>query len=198
MSPIALTRGPFLLPSIPSSQHHNEVLRSPPQRTPRHRRDTNGNPYVTLTVSSPSTTYETAVLLGDSFPTSSAAAANPSPSPAADDPPSSGLSNSATVGIVVGCVCSFVLLMGVLYVYLLRARQLRKWRRRWRRKKRKRRRQRAVAGVSGFILFKMCALLGLTEIGRCAGGGGGSSSSCCCCCRGGTRGPGSGGGVMQR
>jgi hypothetical protein len=88
--------------------------------------------YVTLTVTLPSEEiYTTTILLGDSFPT---AALPTDPvqqsvdqatlTPAAAQNPSNNGGNIA--GIVIGVLGSIAVLAGIYYVYLLRARQLRK------------------------------------------------------------------------
>ncbi|PMD46112.1 hypothetical protein L207DRAFT_523543 [Hyaloscypha variabilis F] len=88
--------------------------------------------YVTLTVTLPSEEiYTTTILLGDSFPT---AALPTDPvqqsvdqatlTPAAAQNPSNNGGNVA--GIVIGVLGSIAVLAGIYYVYLLRARQLRK------------------------------------------------------------------------
>ncbi|KAH8600524.1 hypothetical protein B0O99DRAFT_590187 [Bisporella sp. PMI_857] len=101
--------------------------------------------YLTLPLSSISGTQTTVVLLGSTLPTSTT-------------PPLSyqtvapqkvyipGVSAQNLAGIIAGCVAGFFLLMGVLYVYLLRARQ-RAWKRKQRRKK-KRKKGRSRSGRS--------------------------------------------------
>lgn len=103
--------------------------------------------YLTISITSPYTTYTTTILLGNSFPTTA-------PIPLAAVPQATatttqvqqfpGLPTSIIVGIVVGCALGCLLLLGVLYVYMLRARQ----RRRQRRRRRRRSKSRSSSGRS--------------------------------------------------
>lgn len=101
--------------------------------------------YITLTISLPRTTYATVVLLGDSFP-STFLTPDPSPSPSLIvSPPAvqrkqraaGEVSDSPNVGIVIGCVAGLGLLLGVVYVWILRARQSRRRRKGKKTKKKK-------------------------------------------------------------
>ncbi|KAH8668148.1 hypothetical protein BGZ60DRAFT_528485 [Tricladium varicosporioides] len=94
--------------------------------------------YITLSITRPTTTYTSLVLLGDSYPLTTPTdlsdlsdPSNPSltiPKTIAQHP---GIPTSSIVGIVVGVVLVFLSLAGVFYVYILRARQ---YKRRMRRK----------------------------------------------------------------
>jgi hypothetical protein len=99
-----------------------------------------GYEYVTLTVTSPYTTYITTILLGDSFPTTNVESLQPTtyavPSSSSNTKVQTpGIATGTIVGIVVGLIFGFLSLFGVFYVYLLRARQAK--RRRQRRRSRR-------------------------------------------------------------
>ena len=87
--------------------------------------------YITLTITLPTEeVYTTTILLGDSVPTAplptnpvQQSAAQPTLSAAASQNPNSG---GNVAGIVIGVLGSVAVLAGIYYVYLLRARQLRK------------------------------------------------------------------------
>ncbi|KAG4421009.1 hypothetical protein IFR04_005878 [Cadophora malorum] len=90
--------------------------------------------YVTLTITGSSGTYVTLVELGDttiatSYPVSQTTARSRIPNP--------GIPTGTIVGIVVGISLGVLALVGVFYVYLLRARHLKQIRRRRRRARRK-------------------------------------------------------------
>jgi hypothetical protein len=118
----------------------------PPHPTNWPIRDRAGEPdLITLSITSPFTTYTTTIELGNSFPTSFI----PDPSPQAavqapQKPSTPGISTGTIVGIVVGCSLGFLLLIGVFYVYLLRARQYR-----LQKKRRGRSKSRSSSGRSG-------------------------------------------------
>jgi len=83
--------------------------------------------YVTLTITRDATTYITTIQLGDSFPTTSFPNSNSQPaSPPRTTAQHPGIPTGDIVGIIVGCIVGFGLLVGVFYVYLLRARQFRR------------------------------------------------------------------------
>ncbi|KAH7342538.1 hypothetical protein BKA65DRAFT_293558 [Rhexocercosporidium sp. MPI-PUGE-AT-0058] len=89
--------------------------------------------YVTLTITRDSGTYMTLVELGDpSFPTAYSAT-QISSKRRIQNP---GIPTGTIVGIVVGIFGGVMLLVGVFYVYLLRARHLKRIRRRRRRARR--------------------------------------------------------------
>ncbi|KAH9211344.1 hypothetical protein DL95DRAFT_448272 [Leptodontidium sp. 2 PMI_412] len=99
-----------------------------------------GTEYITLTITGSSGTYATLVELGDpSFPTAYSAT-QATPKRRVQNP---GVPTGTIVGIVVGIFGGVMLLMGVFYVYLLRARHLKRVRRR------RRRARRASAGSGG-------------------------------------------------
>lgn len=85
--------------------------------------------YITLSITRVTTTYTTLVQLGDSFPTTYATKSSSTlpPKSTAQHP---GIPTGNIVGIIVGCIAGFGLLVGVFYVYLLRARQFRRVQRR--------------------------------------------------------------------
>ena len=94
-----------------------------------------GCEYVTFSVTLPYTTYLTAILLGDSFPTKNPNTLVPTTYPLPKSSSNTriqtpGMSTGAIVGIIVGLVAGFAALLGVFYVYLLRARQAKRRRRR--------------------------------------------------------------------
>lgn len=87
--------------------------------------------YITLTITLPSEeVYTTTILLGDSLPTAALptdpvqqSASQPTLTAGASQNPNSG---GNIAGIVIGVLGSVAVLAGIYYVYLLRARQLRK------------------------------------------------------------------------
>jgi hypothetical protein len=87
--------------------------------------------YVTLTITLPTEIYTTTILLGDTFPTPlptapvQQSASQPTLAPAAAQNPNSTPGNVA--GIVIGVLGSIAVLAGIYYVWLLRARQLRRF-----------------------------------------------------------------------
>lgn len=87
--------------------------------------------YITLSITRPTTTYTSLVLLGGSYPlTTPTSPSDPSqtiPGAVVQHP---GIPTSSIVGIVVGVVLVFLSLAGVFYVYTLRARQYRRTMRR--------------------------------------------------------------------
>ena len=92
--------------------------------------------YITLSVTRPYTTFTTLILLGDSFP-------SPTTDPPSDPEPTStsspgpvtpGISTGTIVGIVIGSLLGFGLVVLIYYVSLKRARAARKRRKRRRRK----------------------------------------------------------------
>lgn len=94
-----------------------------------------GYEYVTLSITLPYTTYLTTILLGDSFPTTDANTLVPTtyavPTSSSNTRVQTpGISTGAIVGIVVGLIVGFSALLGVFYVYLLRAREAKRRRRR--------------------------------------------------------------------
>ncbi|KAH7419489.1 hypothetical protein BKA64DRAFT_650955 [Cadophora sp. MPI-SDFR-AT-0126] len=98
-----------------------------------------GTRYITLTVTQSSGTYVTLVELGDTtIPTS-----YPVTQTTASRIPNPGIPTGTIVGIVVGISLGALALVGVFYVYLLRARHLKRMRRR------RRRARRASAGSGG-------------------------------------------------
>ncbi|PVH79218.1 hypothetical protein DL98DRAFT_655620 [Cadophora sp. DSE1049] len=99
-----------------------------------------GTRYITLTVTRSSGTYVTLVELGDttiptSYPVTQTTTRSRIPNP--------GIPTGTIVGIVVGISLGVLALVGVFYVYLLRARHLKRIRRR------RRRARRASAGSGG-------------------------------------------------
>jgi len=159
MSPVAPLRSPLIAStsSLLRPQHEAEptsLLAPPPAKLLELRQNT----YLTLTVTQAYLTYTTTILLGDTFPTSPPpgfpaasaypAAAQSSPQVETEsetaDPQTQnpGLGSGTTAGIIVGCILAFILLLGVGYVFLLRARQ----RRRRRRRRKKRRKSASSAG----------------------------------------------------
>ncbi|KAG4439918.1 hypothetical protein IFR05_004593 [Cadophora sp. M221] len=101
-----------------------------------------GTEYITLTITRSTGTYVTLVELGDpSFPTAYSAT-QASPKRRVQNP---GIPTGTIVGIVVGIFGGVMLLMGVFYVYLLRARHLKLVRRR----RRRARRASSTSGGSG-------------------------------------------------
>lgn len=84
-------------------------------------------PYVTLTITKAYTTYATTILLGNTFPTSPETS-NPtsqSSTTSQSQPASPGIPTSSITGIVVGCIAGLLLLIGVFYIYEIRASKLR-------------------------------------------------------------------------
>lgn len=148
MPPIipARFRSPLNTPSIPAptvseySPHHGgqydylTLQDEGAAPTPAALLNRNPEPqyYVTLTITLPYEVYTTTVLLGDNFPTPppptipvQQSASQPTLTPATAQNPSSTGGNVA--GIVIGVLGSLAVLAGIYYVFLLRARQLRRF-----------------------------------------------------------------------
>ncbi|CAG8973887.1 hypothetical protein HYALB_00003665 [Hymenoscyphus albidus] len=98
-----------------SSQHH-------PKQTTFVQREVQQDPYyVTLALTRPQTTLISLIVLDNTLPTpTSTSTSSPSPKPLASH---SRISTPTIVGIVFGVTLSVLVLLGVLYVYILRARQ---------------------------------------------------------------------------
>ncbi|KAK0125644.1 hypothetical protein ONS96_009479 [Cadophora gregata f. sp. sojae] len=93
-----------------------------------------GTRYITLTVTRSSGTYVTLVELGDTtLPTSYQVTQSQTTTSRIPDP---GIPTGTIVGIVVGISLGVLALVGVFYVYLLRARHLKRIRRRRKRARR--------------------------------------------------------------
>ena len=124
----------------------------PPIPTPKPLEERDGWSFVTLTVTKPFSTYTTTILLGDTFPTSSyitpVTTPDSQPQPV-QQPITPGIATGTIVGIVVGCTLGFLLLVGVFYIYLLRAKQYR--RRKGRSRSRSKSRSSSGAGGSGSV-----------------------------------------------
>jgi hypothetical protein len=105
----------------------NETSLSPLQPTPHANVNAkDAAAYVTLTITRQATTYITIIQLGDSFPTTFPNSNLQPTSPPKTTVQHPGIPTGDIVGIIVGCIVGFGLLVGVFYVYLLRARQFRR------------------------------------------------------------------------
>jgi len=109
--------------------------------------------FITLLITYPTSTFTTFILLGNPASSTQTLVAPTTYSvssdtyPAINNDANPGLSAGTLAGIVVGCIGSFILLLGVGYVYLLRARQGKRFDKRFggkrvKRKKKKRPRRR--------------------------------------------------------
>ena len=110
--------------------------------------------YITLPVSLPSSTFATIVLLGDSFPTSLYVSPSPFPNSQLstgekEESPAESPSSNSTVGIVIGCIAAFALLLGVGYVWFLRGKPRKRRKKRGNGKKKRGRKKKTKKKTNG-------------------------------------------------
>ena len=111
--------------------------------------------YLTLSVNSFSTTYITTILLGNSFATVPSTPFSTA-TPELESVHVPGIPTGTIVGIVVGCVAGFFLLLCVFYIHILKMRQSA----RMRRSRSSRSKSRSSSGGSGSTV---CEIYLITE-----------------------------------
>lgn len=139
-------------PAITHSSSSTNSLSKPAKSTDLHQYANQDPYYVTLALTRPQTTLISLILLDNALPTPTGTSNSASAQGVTIR--NSGMSTPTIVGTVFGVTLSFLLLVGVLYVYILRARQFARMKAGSSRRSVSSRNKRRRRGSSGsFVLF---------------------------------------------